>query len=89
MGVITEHSNWGWWDVLDGVELKDQESLFIHFPNGAIVATRITVECTREATMDMGREYVAGRFKAYMKTKVFGVEVKVPLVGLKAERFRR
>lgn len=86
MKQIVEYSNWGWIDRLDGQDLEDGEQILIHWPDDTILRETVVLVRTEETIMEMGRPYSTTRSKAYVKRTIHGVAVKVPIVGLMAER---
>ena len=86
MTPITNFSNWGYWDQLDGTNLVDGETLTIRWPDDTTTTERITVIDHRTTIGDMGSDYRAANQKAYLRSAFRGVEILVPLAGLLAER---
>ena len=86
MAKIERYQNWCDVDQLGGTDLKDGEKLEVCFPDNQIRAIEIVVEKTKETTSDMGHVELIPVQKAYYATKVYGVKINVPLVGLNARR---
>jgi hypothetical protein len=86
MNKITRYGNWCEHDQLDGVDLVNGEFLIVEWPDGTRAGVRIFVDTTPGAYSDHGHEYPLSRKIAYARSKVRGVPVNVPLLGLKAMR---
>lgn len=86
MNKIERYSNWCEYDQLDGNTLIDGEELCVQFPDGTSLDLRVTVVESSYEASDMGHPWRVPVRKAYWETKVRGIPVRVPLVGLSASR---
>jgi len=86
MNAIERYSDWGYWDRLDGINLKDDEELIIEWPDGQLEQTRISVVDATIQVSDHGKSYDSHSTRCFVKRFFRGVQVEVPLVGLKAQR---
>lgn len=85
-GVITRVHNWGYWEELNDVELRDGDVLTIRWPSGAETTEPIKVERGKYEYTDHGHQYEGPAHESYVERKVEGVLVRVPLKGLEARR---
>lgn len=86
MAVIEQHSNWGYWDRLDGKIIENGERLLVAWPDGP--PTVVAVKVVRRGLFvdDHGHDRWCPDVRAYAAESIRGVEVLVPLVGLRAVR---
>lgn len=86
MNPIVRASDWGYWDQLNGVTLTNGETLRVKWPSGKIQVIMITVSNDRVAVSDHGHDCYVDDVRAWYFAGYEGVAVRVPLVGLEAER---
>lgn len=86
MNKIERYSNWCYIDRLDGTDLVDGETLIIKWPDGQFQQTKIVVQRESQSYQDHGHTGEIPVSTAYILAYHRGVQVKVPLVGLEAQR---
>jgi hypothetical protein len=83
---IEQGSNWGYWDQLDGKEMVEGEMLKVTWPDGTVEVLRVRVERGTLIYEDHGHEGRGKDNKAFTTVNHHGVEARVYLRGLEAER---
>lgn len=86
MNRIETYSNWCYLDRLDGKDLVDGEVLIVKWPDGQLQQTKIMVERKTQTYQDHGHNGEMPVSHAYVLAYHRGVQVRVPLVGLEAQR---
>ena len=86
MNKIERYSNWCYVDRLDGTDLVDGEILIVKWPDGQLQQVKIVVERKSQSYQDHGIRNEMPVSKAHILAYHRGVQVKVPLVGLEAQR---
>jgi hypothetical protein len=86
MSKVEEYSNWGYWDSLDGIIIKDGEHLIVTYPDGG--EQQVTAIVLDEGCQihDMGHEYRGANCKAFAEFEWHGAMVKLHLRGMEARR---
>lgn len=83
---ITACKNWCDFDQLDGITIKNGESLEVIFPDGVAREIAACVVNDSYSASDMGHQVSIPTAKAYALTEAFGAKTKVELIGLLARR---
>ncbi len=85
---VTVRSNWGYFDELDGRDLKEGERLRLHWPDGTTTNAAVTLVKTREPGSDMGHPIEIPHHQAFVVVKHRGAETYVWLrsTGVLCER---
>lgn len=86
MNAIERYSNWCSIDRLDGIDLKDGELLIIRWPDGQFGQVQLCVETGTFEIGEQGGDFQARRSHASVIAYHRGVQVRVPVVGLEAQR---
>lgn len=86
MARITEYSNWGWWDQLDGRNLAAGELLDVTFPDGETRRVTVQIQKTNRVVSDHGHPWDCPEDRAFTMARVWGLDVRIPLLGLEAKR---
>jgi hypothetical protein len=86
MNKIERHSNWSYFDRLDGVVLKNGERLSVRFPDGFFSEIVVRVVERSIPISDHGHTYDGTESFAFVELDHHGVVALVPLVGLEARR---
>jgi hypothetical protein len=90
MSFITRYSNWCYYDQLDGVNLEDGELLNVLFPDEIERVVAVSLQKHTQYVMEQGGHNTPIPIRqAYYETACCGVMVKIPLIGLPAERIKR
>lgn len=85
---VKVHSNWSYIDTLNDIPLQQSERLFLHFPDGEILAVDIDVEESSEiGGGGLSPDYIPVR-KAYATVRAHGVDSRIRLANsqVKAQR---
>lgn len=89
MSKIENVGDWGSYRAtLDGQMLVDGEWLQVMWPDGKNSKIQCRVVIERGEVYDHGKSYDTQSNVAYHVTKVHGIEVKIPLAGLTAQRVK-
>lgn len=88
MKEFTIYSNWGYWDYLDGKELKDGEEIEVVWSDGTIERLKVTVLPSSLKTMDHGHEVELPVREAFATIYYHGAKALIRLggSGLKGRR---
>lgn len=85
MSKVVTRSDWGYYDCLDGKDLKDGEHVQVHWPDGT--KTELRVEIERHDRVGLGgMDEGYGVTRAYVTVSFRGVAARVRLLGLEVER---
>lgn len=83
---VTQVSNWGYWDELDGKALAAGETVEVKYPDGTIERGRVEIDSVSSTISDMGSPYRISTSSAFIRFEVHGAEVKLGLRGMQARR---
>lgn len=86
MSKIIRYSNWGYWEQLDGKTLQNGERLRVMWPDGVQEELTVIVVDHGVPIDHHGHSYTGKDVRAYAILYHHGVEIRVPLLGLEAER---
>ncbi len=86
MNKIERNTNWCSIDTLDGTQLTDGETLIVKWPDGQLQQLKVSVESGTFEIGEQGGNYSAQQSHAYVLSYHRGVQVRVPLYGLEAQR---
>lgn len=83
---VTQHSNWGYWDDLDGKALQNGETVEVQYPDGTIERGIVFTEDHPSQGSDMGAPYTYHNVSAFLCFTLHGAEVRLGLRGMMARR---
>ena len=83
---VTQKSNWGYWDELDGKVLRDGETVEVQYPDGTIERGTVTTKDHVSTISDMGAPCAIHDTSAFIRFEHHGAEVKLGLRGMMARR---
>lgn len=86
MNRIERESDWGYWDTLDGVRLKDGERLRIRFLDGTESEHMIRVDHGTFTYSDQGHQGTGENHRAYVVAVARGESLRQYIHGLEAVR---
>ena len=87
MNKIERKGDWGsYQEMLDGVALVDGEAIVVRWPDGQLQQIVVKIAVTSGTVNDMGHVYATAQHASYYMASHHAVEVRVPLVGLEAQR---
>lgn len=84
--IVPLPTNNGQHDSLDGVPLKDGETLYIKWPTGSVQEIVVALDRVYRGGTEDGQGISIECLKAYIKLPVFGAVAKVYLAGFEAQR---
>lgn len=89
MKSVTRYSNWGYWDQLDGVTLKEGELISVQWGDGTVTKESVVIREYNTVTSDHGHMCDIPHVEAYVKTSVHGTETLIRLYNnnLLCERY--
>ena len=90
MQKVIKEGNWGYWDTLNKIPLKDGEKLIIQWPDKEKTEEICRVRNGTYIYSDMGHEGRGPDDVAYIFVKVHNLNVEVPLAqkGILCERVK-
>jgi len=83
---VTQCSNWGYWDALDGRMLEDGDVVIVRYPDGTERIGPVTIDERFFMMMDNGREFRTENCVASMEFEFHGAKANLPLRGMLAKR---
>lgn len=86
MNKIVRIKDWCSYDTLDDIKIEDGETLQIELPDGIIVVKDVVEKTWSESISDMNKALKYGQSQAHIELTVHGLDILVPIAGLKAAR---
>lgn len=88
MQKIIKESNWGYWDTLNGIPLKDGEKLIVQWPDKEKTEEFLFLRKGTYTYIDMGSHGTGPDNVAYVVVNVHNLNVEIPLAqdGILCER---
>lgn len=86
---VENYSNWGYWDKLHGVIIKEGDVADVKFPDGTLMQNVLVHTAkTESSSIDMGSPCSIPTYRSYIHAKIGGARVRVYLLnsGIKARR---
>jgi hypothetical protein len=85
MNEPTLYSNWGYWDHLDGVELREGERVRVQWPDDTVTEETIRIEARDHEENDHGHRVTIPDRWAYFEKRVAGLTGRVYIRTAKTE----